>query len=63
MSGEILALRLNTIHNLYFYLELMAKIREAISQDRLIAFRKEFYELYKEKEFANQNEKENSTLR
>jgi queuine tRNA-ribosyltransferase len=56
MSGEILALRLNTIHNLTFYLDLMAQIREAIEKGRLIAFQKEFYALYKEKEFAKEDE-------
>jgi queuine tRNA-ribosyltransferase len=63
MAGEIFALRLNTIHNLYFYLQLMTQIREAVRKDRLIAFQKEFYDLYNEKEFANENEKENSALR
>ncbi len=63
VAGEIFALRLNTIHNLYFYLQLMTQIREAVRKDRLIAFRKEFYDLYNEKEFANENEKENSTFR
>src|SRR5690606_4797838 len=34
MSGEILSSRLNTIHNLHFYLNLMKEIRQALEQDR-----------------------------
>lgn len=40
--GEILGARLNTIHNLYYYLELMREIRAAIEQHRYEAFRREF---------------------
>ncbi len=32
-AGEILAARLNTIHNLYFYLDLMTQIRHAIEHN------------------------------
>jgi queuine tRNA-ribosyltransferase len=45
-SKEILGLRLNTIHNLHFYCTLMEKIRQAIAQNRLAVFKKEFYEIY-----------------
>jgi queuine tRNA-ribosyltransferase len=41
MAKEILAMRLNTIHNLFFFLELMAKAREAIEQDRYGDFTRE----------------------
>jgi queuine tRNA-ribosyltransferase len=34
LSGEILGSRLNTIHNLHFYMSLMKKAREAIEQER-----------------------------
>ncbi len=34
VSEELVAMRLNTIHNLHYYLELMRKMREAIEQDR-----------------------------
>lgn len=44
--NEILGLRLTTIHNLHFLLELMQKIREAISNDDLLSFREEFYSKY-----------------
>ncbi|HJV35657.1 tRNA guanosine(34) transglycosylase Tgt [Geomonas sp.] len=42
-SQEILASRLNTWHNLHFYLELMAKARAAIGRGEFAFFRKEFY--------------------
>jgi queuine tRNA-ribosyltransferase len=40
--GEILGARLNTIHNLHFYLELMRRIRAAIEAGRLEVFAREF---------------------
>jgi len=40
--GEILGPRLNTIHNLHFYLNLMRRIRVAIEAGRLDAFSGEF---------------------
>ncbi len=42
-AREILSYHLNTIHNLHFYLHLMADIRKAIEEDRFAAFRKDFY--------------------
>jgi len=39
--GEILGLRLNTLHNLTFYLSLMAGAREAISRGEFARFRAE----------------------
>lgn len=39
LSGEILSARLNTIHNLHFYLDLMKKAREAILENRWSEFR------------------------
>lgn len=45
-TNEILGARLITYHNLYFLLDLMKRIREAISCDRLLDFRKEFFESY-----------------
>ena len=44
MTQETFGLRLNTIHNLHYYLRLMEGIRTAIRQDRLLEFRREFYE-------------------
>lgn len=39
LSGEILSSRLNTIHNLHFYFELMARSRQAIREHRWAEFR------------------------
>lgn len=40
--GEILSARLNTVHNLHYYLKLMAEIRQAIENQRFGAFLAEF---------------------
>lgn len=42
-SRELLSYRLNTIHNIYYYLDLMGKIREAIKKDRFLEFKTKFY--------------------
>jgi len=42
-SRELLSYRLNTIHNLHYYLDLMAKIRHAIKEDRFKAFKQDFF--------------------
>lgn len=42
-SREILSYHLNTIHNLHFYINLMAGIRTSIEEDRFAEFRKDFY--------------------
>jgi queuine tRNA-ribosyltransferase len=42
-SNEILASVLNTTHNLYYYLQLMQQMREAISAGTFKKFRAEFY--------------------
>lgn len=42
---EMLGSRLNTIHNLHYYLELMQGMRDAIETHRFDEFVKEFYEL------------------
>jgi queuine tRNA-ribosyltransferase len=39
LSREILSMRLNTIHNLYFYLEFFRKMRQAIKEDRFGEFK------------------------
>ncbi|MDT7044164.1 tRNA guanosine(34) transglycosylase Tgt [Candidatus Nitronereus thalassa] len=43
VSNEMLGVRLNTLHNLWYYQQLMKHMREAIQQDRLLAFREQFY--------------------
>lgn len=45
-ADETLGLRLTTYHNLYFLLVLMEKVRQAIREDRLLDFRKEFLTQY-----------------
>jgi queuine tRNA-ribosyltransferase len=41
-AHEILGIRLNTIHNLYFYFDFMKKIRAAIEQGRFDSFKKDW---------------------
>ena len=41
--NEILGARLNTIHNLHYYLHLMQEIRDALDADRFDQWREEFY--------------------
>ncbi len=43
--GEILGARLHTIHNLFYYQELMSSLRKAIAQRTLKAFVQSFYDL------------------
>lgn len=42
LSGEILASRLNTTHNLYYYMELMQKVRSAIEKGAFKGFVEQF---------------------
>jgi queuine tRNA-ribosyltransferase len=42
LSKEILSMRLNTIHNLYFYLDFFRKIREAIDNRTFGQFKKQW---------------------
>lgn len=46
-AEEILAHRLLTYHNVYFLVNLMAKIREAIREGELERFSQEFFREYK----------------
>src|SRR5690606_21914816 len=41
-SNEITGSRLNTLHNLHFYLKIMAEMREAIAEGRFPAWREDF---------------------
>lgn len=43
MSRELLAYRLNTIHNIYYYISLMKNMRNAILKDEFATFKKGFY--------------------
>ena len=44
MSRELLAYRLNTIHNVHYYLHLMEEMRTAIRNDNFSEFKKGFYQ-------------------
>ena len=44
MAKELLAYRLNTVHNLHYYMGFMSDIRQAIQEDRLTDFRQAFFE-------------------
>jgi len=43
MARELLAYRLNTLHNLYYYLNLMAEMRSAIDRGDFLPWRRNFY--------------------
>ncbi len=43
MARELLAYRLNTIHNIHYFISFMKQIREAILADEFESFRKAFY--------------------
>ena len=45
-TQELLGLRLVTLHNVHFFLELMRKTQEAIRQDKFTEFKKEFLNNY-----------------
>ncbi len=49
-AGEILGLRLVTLHNLHFYLNLMTQMREAIDADKFGAWAQAFLANYKKRE-------------
>ncbi len=50
VNDEILALRLNTIHNVYFYLSLMEEIRNRIADGSFESWARRFIEEYSEME-------------
>ena len=47
-ADEVLGIRLTTIHNLFYLLDLMKKIRQAIINDEFIAFRECFYKSFRD---------------
>ena len=46
MAKELLAYRLNTIHNIYYYMSVMKRMRRAICQGEFDEFRKDFYKTW-----------------
>jgi queuine tRNA-ribosyltransferase len=55
-AGEISALRLGTIHNVHFMLELMRQIRAAIEAGRFAAFREQFHRRFRITDQAKRHE-------
>jgi len=55
-AGEISALRLGTIHNVHFMLDLMRQIRAAIEQGIFAAFRTRFLDRYQITDQAKRHE-------
>lgn len=45
-ANETFGFRLTSYHNLYFLLNLMKNVRDAIQEDRLLDFKEEFFEQY-----------------
>ena len=45
-AGEVLGIRLTTIHNLHFVLSLMEEIRQAVREERMIDFARKFLHEY-----------------
>jgi queuine tRNA-ribosyltransferase len=43
MAREILSSQLNTIHNLHYFVDLMARMRRAVEEDSFASFRRQFY--------------------
>ena len=47
-TNEILGARMLSLHNLRYLINLMEQIKQAIREDRLLDFRKEFYKKNKD---------------
>lgn len=45
-SDEIFGMRLTTYHNLYFLVQLMRHVRQAIQEDRLLDYKEQFFTQY-----------------
>ncbi|MEE8423077.1 MAG: tRNA guanosine(34) transglycosylase Tgt, partial [Thermodesulfobacteriota bacterium] len=58
MSKEILSSRLNAIHNISYYMKLMSEIRKAISEERFLEFKREFY-----RKRNTENRRQNADIR
>jgi len=43
MARELLAYRLNTIHNIYHFINFIKHLRKAVLADSFESFRKDFY--------------------
>lgn len=56
MIREVLANTLASIHNIYFYLQLVSRARQAILEDRFMPFKQAFLSRYKPGDSANMSE-------
>lgn len=54
MAREILGMKLASLHNVAFYINLMKKVRESIAEGLFLIFKKDFYAKYSE--ISNQEE-------
>ncbi len=52
-TGEILGLRLLTYHNMFFYIRLMRRIRQALDEGNFSEFKKQFLTKYEAKIYAH----------
>jgi queuine tRNA-ribosyltransferase len=62
MSGELLAYRLNTIHNLHYYMDFMREIRDSIREERFPEYRADFNIKFTEQRSRNSDKKLESEL-
>ena len=53
VAGEMLSARLNTIHNLHFYLNLMRQMRVAILEDSFDSWADDFYSKFNSKQLTS----------
>ncbi len=53
-AGELTALRLNTLHNLFFMIQLAVQAREAICNNRYVAFKRAFLQAYNQPDETNE---------
>jgi len=44
-ANELFAYRLNSIHNIYYYIHFMKKIKNAIKENKLLEFKNKFYKV------------------
>ena len=58
MIKEMLGARLNTIHNLWFFADLMRQIRDAIQQGTFSVFKQQFYERYRPQDSNHEEDSE-----
>lgn len=55
LARELMAYRLNTIHNIHFYIRLMEQMRNAILKNEFEAFKTDFYEKQERLQVAGNN--------